>query len=117
MSRGACALSCHRSWGLGRRRHRLPPTTTSWRRSVEPGRVAGAQQLGGAEREVERLAAVEPRIAHRFVALRQVRVEDLVATAEAFGHVVAGELDVDAAGPRAGIGVRGEEAGDLGQDV
>ena len=80
-----------------------PPrsTTKNWRRSVEPGRVAGTQQLGGAEREVERLAAVEPGIAHRLVALRQVLVEDLVAAAQALGDVVARELDVHAAGPRA----------------
>ena len=53
---------------------------------------AGAQGLGDPEGQVERLAAVEPGVAHRLVAGVEVGVEDLVGPAQALGHVVAGEL-------------------------
>jgi hypothetical protein len=56
------------------------------------------------------LAGVEAGVAHRLVAGAEVGVEDLLGAAEALGDVVAGELDVDAAGPGALGAVGGEEA-------
>ena len=55
-----------------------------------------AQELGGLEREIERLAGVEPRVAHGLVPLLEVGAEDLLGPAQALGDVLAGELDVDA---------------------
>ena len=69
-----------------------------------------AVHLGDHERQVERLAAVQPRVAGRLVALVQVGLDDLVAAADALGHVVAGELDVDAARVGAERAVDLEEA-------
>ena len=86
------------------------------RRVNIPGRVEGhtlRRQLGDAEGQVEALAAVEAGVAHRLVAVVEVGVEDLLGAAEALGDVVAGELDVHAAGPGALGPVGGEEAGDL----
>ena len=71
------------------------------------------EQLGHPEGQVEALAAVEAGVAHRLVAVVEVGVEDLLGAAEALGDVVAGELDVHAAGPGALGPVGGEEAGDL----
>ena len=51
------------------------------------------------------------------VALVQVGLDDLVAAADALGDVVAGELDVDAAGVGAEGAVDLEEARDLVEDV
>ena len=79
-------------------------------------RLVRPDQLGRAEREVERLATVEPRVAHRLVAVVEVAVGDLVGAAEAFGDVLAGELDVDAARPRALGPVGTDEAVDLAHD-
>ena len=54
--------------------------------SVRRGRCVRIE-LGDAEREVEALAAVEPRVAHRLVAVVELGVEDLVGAAEALGDV------------------------------
>src|SRR5215475_11855778 len=67
-------------------------------------------QVGHAEGQVEGLAAVEPGIARRLVAVAQVALGDVVAAADALGDVVAGELDVDAAGMGAERPVHLEEA-------
>jgi cellulose synthase (UDP-forming) len=75
---------------------------------------SGPQELGDPEGEVERLAGVEPGVAHGLVAGAQVGVEDLLGAAEALGDVVAGELDVHPAGPGADGLVCPEEPGDLG---
>src|SRR5918995_5821302 len=76
-----------------------------------------AIERGDHEGEVQRLAAIEPGVARRFVAVVQIVLDYLVAPADALGHVVAGELDVDA--PRMGAehAVHLEEAGDLVEDV
>src|SRR3954449_4922649 len=75
------------------------------------------QQLRHLEREVERLPGVEARVALGLVALLEMVAEDLVAAAEALGDVLAGELDVHAAGPDV-VGVaRGEEAMELAHHV
>src|SRR5690349_6930240 len=82
------------------------------------GRNSGsAQQLTDAEREVEALAPVEPGVADRLVAVVEIGVGEVVAAAEALGDVLAGELDVHAAGPRSLSRMGGEEVGDLREDV
>ena len=73
--------------------------------SGEPG---GAQHVGHLEREIEALAGVEPRVAHGLIAVVELAVEDLVGAADALGDVVAGQLDVDAAGPCA-LGLVGRD--------
>ena len=85
---------------------RTPRRTSSSTRpaSRTPGRCgsagsAGPQQLRDLEREVERLAAVEAGVAHRLVAVAEAARRGSPRPAEALGHVVAGELDVHAAGP------------------
>src|SRR5581483_472044 len=75
------------------------------------------QQLGHAEGEVERLAGVQAGVAHRLVAGLQLVGEDFVGAAEALGHVVAGQLDVDPARPGPLRPVDGEVAPDLGHHV
>ena len=80
-------------------------------RSVTPRRRAPrsvAQELGRAERQVERLARVEAGVAGSGVAQVEVVLQDLLGTAQALGHVIAGELDVDPPGP----GPRGVVDGD-----
>src|SRR6516165_9789652 len=54
---------------------------------ISRGGALAAQQLGGLEREVERLASVEPRVALGLVALLQVVAEHLCAPADALGDV------------------------------
>src|SRR5205814_2697451 len=85
---------------------------------VISARVSGAaQHLGDEERQLQGLDAVQPRVAHRLVAGGQVELGDLLAPADTLGHVVAGELDVDAARPRAERAVYVEEALHLADDV
>ena len=88
--------------------------TTSRRRS---GKARRANELGHAECQVEALAGVESRIAHRLVAMVEIFDREIVGATETFGHVVAGEFDVDAARPSAFRAVRVHEAGDLADDV
>ena len=73
-------------------------------------RASGAQHLGDEEGQLERLHPVQARVAHRLVAVAEVDLGDLLAAADALGDVVAGELDVDAAGPGAERAVHVEEA-------
>src|SRR5262245_11089433 len=76
---------------------------SAWKRPRSASRRGSglAEHLGDEEGQLERLDAVEARVADRLVAVDQVDLAELLATADALGHVVAGELDVDAAGPRA----------------
>jgi acyl carrier protein len=60
-----------------------------------------AEQLGDPKGEVDTLSGVQPRVAHRLVAVVEVGVRQLIAAAETLGDVLAGELDVDAARPGA----------------
>ena len=111
-----------------RGRHRIGMTTAAatWstgqpvdqveRRHRRVSALVVADQLGGTERQIERLATVEPRVAHRLVAVVEVGVDQLVAATDALGDVFAGELDVDAAGPGALGAVGPDEAFDLGDD-
>ena len=64
-----------------------------------------------------RLHVVQARVAQRLVARRERGLVDLLRAAEALGDVVAGELDVDAAGEGADGAVRLEEAAHLVDDV
>src|SRR5262245_62903267 len=79
--------------------------------------AGAAEELGGLEREVERLPRVQARVAHGLVALLEVRAEDFVGATQALGDVLAGELDVEPARPDVGALTRGEELVDLGRDV
>src|SRR3954452_10562416 len=86
--------------------------TVSERRSVS----SATQHLRDQERQLQRLPGVQPGVAGGLVPAVEVRVADLHGPAEALGDVLAGELDVDAAGPRAQRAVRVEEAEDLVDD-
>src|SRR6185437_8269746 len=106
-----------------RGRYLLPPLETflphagSGLGTALAGAAVAAVQVGDAEGEVEGLAAVEAGIACRLVAVAQVTLSDTLAAAGALGDVVAGELDVDAAGVGAKGPVHFEEPGDLVQHV
>ena len=78
------------------------PTMASRRTPVPRNASCAAHQLGEAERQVERLARVQARVAERLVAgASSSLLEHRLGAAEALGHVLAGELEVDAAGPGA----------------
>src|SRR5947207_1450215 len=105
---------------------RSPPPVRRWGRTPRPASRRGSrrlrtcsapQQLGHPEGEVERLAGVQAGVAHGLVAVLEVVGEHLVGPAEALGHVLPGELHVDAAGPRSLGPVDGEVAPDLLHDV
>src|SRR6185436_20195780 len=70
-------------------------------------------QLGHAKCEVERLPGVEARVAEGLVASRQLFLEHGSRAAQALRHVLAGELEVDAAGPDGLFTTHGEERDDL----
>src|SRR6476659_791846 len=76
-----------------------------------------AEELGDVEGEVERLAGVEARVAHRLVALVELVLEHLVGAAEALGDVLARELDVHTTRRDVGGRARGEEPLELAHDV
>jgi hypothetical protein len=85
------------------------PTTASARGRQRPGgcrAITRPHQLGDAEGEVERLAGVEARVAERLVAVVELLLEHLLGAAEALGHVLARDLEVDAAGPGADLAMR-----------
>src|SRR5919112_258760 len=88
--------------------------TVSDRRST---RDSATQHLRDEERQLQRLAGVQPRVAGRLVAAVEVLVGDLHGAAEALGDVLAGQLDVDAAWPRAQRAVDVEEAEHLVDDA
>ncbi|MCO5546650.1 hypothetical protein L7F22_000084 [Adiantum nelumboides] len=81
-------------------------------RGAGRGASAGsaAQHLRDEERQLQALLGVQPRVAGRLVAAGEVGVGDPLRTAEALGDVLAGDLDVDAAGVRAERAVHLEEA-------
>src|SRR5260370_13353955 len=76
-----------------------------------------AVALRDREGEVEGLTAVKPGVTGGFVPLVQVGGGDLVAAADALGHVVTGELDVDAARVGAEVSVHVEEPVQLVEHV
>src|SRR5258707_1213133 len=110
---------------------RSAPTGSQWRQSDShlqrlqsdstPKRGVGgllvAVAVGHGEGQVERLAAVKPGVTGRLIALMQVVGDDLVTPADAFGDVVAGELDVNAARVSSGRAVHVEEGVQLSKHV
>src|SRR4051794_25364836 len=79
------------------------------RRTTSPADAA-LQHLRDEERQLQRLPGVQPRVARGLVAPGQVGVRELLRPTEAFGDVVAGELDMHAAGVGAEPRVHLEEA-------
>jgi hypothetical protein len=73
--------------------------------------------MRGAVNEVDRLLGIEPGIADGVVAVLEVGVGDHARAAGAFGDVLAGHLDVDAASVRALGAVHVEERLDLLEDA
>src|SRR5687768_12375616 len=101
----------------------ISPVPTIATRRSGTSRVAGvagdarpAHELGDAEGEVERLPRVQPWVAERHVARAQLLLEDGLGAAEALGHVLAGELQMNAPGPHALAAAGGEEPLDLAHD-
>ena len=78
--------------------------------------ATGFQLFGDEEGELERLLGVEAGVAEGLVSGGEVGFGQAVGAAGAFGDVLAGHLDVDAAGPGALGGVGVEEAADFGED-
>ena len=90
------------------------PSASQKERAVRLHRVGpldppGGQPLGDQEGQLQRLVAVEPRVAQRLVAVDQVGLDQVVAAADALGDVVAGQLHVHAARPGAELLVHVEE--------
>src|SRR5690349_7000 len=77
----------------------------------------GLELLGEQEGELQRLAGVEARIALRLVAFVQLVDRDLGRAADALGDLLAGHLEMDAAGMGALGAMHGEELLHLAQDV
>ena len=63
------------------------------------------------------MAGVEPGVAGGGVVQLEVVLQDLLRAAQALGHVVAGQLDVDASRPGSGIPMYHKESLDLAQNV
>src|SRR5690349_7260278 len=59
------------------------------------------QHLGDQECQFQGLLRIEARIAGRLVAVLEIQIRDVLRATEAFGDVLAGELDVQAAWMRA----------------
>ena len=68
------------------------------------------QHIRQQERQLQTLRRVQPWIAMRVIAIRQRLARNRHRAADALGHVLAGHLDVDAAGMGALRAVDGEEA-------
>src|SRR5262245_13670142 len=78
-------------------------------------RPLGLQALGDQESQLERLAAVEARIAMRVVAVGQAHVADRLGATRAFCDVLTRHLEMHATGMRALGAVGREEGAHLGQ--
>src|SRR4051795_6390862 len=103
---------------MARRIASVGRVTVSERRSTAPeGKPSATQHLRDQERQLQRLPGVQPRVAGGLVAAVEVLVADLHRAAEALGDVLTGQLDVDAAGPRAQGPVDVEEAEHLVDDA
>src|SRR4051812_43675144 len=61
-------------------------------------RIVFLKKFGEEEGELQRLGGIEPRVAMRVVAVAEILGEDRPRTAGAFGDILAGHLDMDAAG-------------------
>src|SRR5215208_498156 len=82
--------------------------------------LAGAflfEQFRDQDSHVDRLLGVEPGIAHGVIAIVEILIRDRARAADAFGYVLAGHFQMDAAGMGALRGVDGEERLHLRQDT
>src|SRR5262249_59554024 len=86
------------------------------RQRLRPAGTLLLEQIGKQKREIDRLLGIEPRIAHRVVAIVEVLVGDLANAASAFGHILAGHFEMHTA--RIGVfgGVDLEEGAYLLED-
>ena len=82
-----------------------------------PADALALQRLGDQEGELERLAGVEPRVAMGVVAVGERGFGDRLGAADAFGDVLAGHLEMHAAGIAALGRVDREEAAHLVEDA
>src|SRR3954454_717052 len=94
------------------------PADTDWRVSdlaVRSSRAAsgGREGLGDQERQLEGLAAVQPRVAGGLVPELEAVLGETFRTPDALGDVVTGELDVHPTGPGTDCPVHVEEPADL----
>src|SRR5215475_4297309 len=90
----------------------MPPPPRSGR-CGEARALRGPEIVGEQEREFERLAGIQSRVAARLVAVAQMDVGDLLCAAGAFGDVLARHLEMHAAGMRAFRAVDLEEGLEL----
>src|SRR5262245_9370050 len=82
--------------------------------------LAGAllfQELGDQEGHVDGLFGIETRVADRVVAVAQILMRDGARAAEAFGDVLPGHFQVNAAGMGAFGGMHAEEGFHFGEDA
>ena len=93
----------------------MPPSRHSAARTGRSGAASRCafRQLGDQERQFDRLLGVEARIAIGVVAVVQIRLGDRARAAGALGDVLAGHLEMHAAGVGALGAADGEEAADL----
>src|SRR5215213_3274203 len=82
--------------------------------------LAGAfllEQFGDQESHVDRLLCIQPGIAYRVIAIVEILVGNGARAADAFGHILAGHLQMNATGMSALGGVNGEERLHLRQNA
>src|SRR5215218_8374246 len=84
---------------------------------VRPLDPAGGQPLCDEEGELERLVAVQARVAKCLVPTHQIGFDKVVATTNALSHVVAGQLHMHSARPAAELLVNVEETVELGHHI
>src|SRR5690348_13124267 len=112
-SRMACSERAAKSMPLRElrvaRQNRSKSETRCCRDRFHLGAPLLLEQLGNQERHVDRLLGVETGIADRVVAVVEVLVGDRARAADAFGDVLAGHLQMHAAGMGALGMVDGEE--------
>src|SRR3984893_1056274 len=75
------------------------------------------EQFGDQERHIDRLLGIEAGIADRVIAVVEILIGDGAGAADAFGDVLPGHFQMDAAGMGALRGVDGEERLHLRQDA
>src|SRR5882672_8319503 len=85
--------------------------------AVAGGKTLRLQTLGQQESQFERLAGVEAGVAVGVVAVAQLVVGDGLGAADAFGDVLAGHLEMHAAGIGAFRLVHSEERLHLAEDT
>ena len=91
--------------------------TGGTRRSGRVHRSAVLAVLGDPQCQLQRLFVIKARVDCRSVGALQVRVRQSARTTGAFGHVVTGQLDVNAAEMRAVLRMNLERQLELAKDV